>query len=514
MSNETEEKLILNFSLKNCKKRNYYNISILKFGNENDKFETDKILCIKEGETINFPDKMKCSFQFGKNQNLIINTIREPYLFGEQKEYERKTYLGNLIQSIGGIYERKLSEKEENSEIISIKIEKEKSQAEKIYLFDYFTLGMKLSCLSAFDFSKKDELIKKDFINNTLHILKALLETFLIYVNDDQILHPIIFGGKFDISKINIKEINKSNNINYIIEGYKKYLEQPGIIPTEKIVISSLIDEIINKIFKSYQSDIYNILFLFLSEDIDEKDQQKTIDNIIRSSYLPLSIIVIGIGNHNFSKMKELFLDNNYSSEGMPKNKENVIFFTLKNKLAIKITIDNCVEELRKQIIEFFQRVKDPNGEGINLKKSLDLFKSVVMEMKYLKKEPQKVKAEKNIINNKLPEGKNNEPTPGNDKYIIPEEKIHTNNPVSTNNKKNLTESLPAPPPSPASSYNIKDNNNNIEEVIKPDIKIPPTESTQSQSTKASDIKISNNFSLFNEKNMTSSIMINKYDNK
>ena len=85
---------------------------------------------------------------------------------------------------------------------------------------------------------------------------------------------------------------------------------------------------------------------------------------------------------------------------------------------------------------------------------------------------------------------------------------------MSTNNKKNLTESLPAPPPSPASSYNIKDNNNNIEEVIKPDIKIPPTESTQSQSTKASDIKISNNFSLFNEKNMTSSIMINKYDNK
>jgi len=507
MSNETEEKLILNFSLKNCKKSNYYYISILKFGNENDKFETDKIACIEEGETINFPDKMKCSFKFGKNQNLKINTIQELYLFGDKKEYERKTYLGNLIQSKGGIYERRISEEDKNSEIISIKIEKEKSESEKIYLFDSLTLGMKLSCLCAFDFSRKDGPTIKDFTNNTLHILKALIQAVLIYVKDDQILHPIIFGGKFDISKDNIKKINKSNNINNIIEGYKQYLEQPGIIPAEKIVISSLIDEIINKIFKSYQSDIYNILFLFLSGDIDEKDQQKTIDYIIRSSYLPLSIIVIGVGNYDFSKMKELFLDNNFSSEGMPKNKENVIFLTLKNTLAIDITIDNCLEDLRKQIIEFFQRVKDPDGDIINLKKSFNLFQSVVVERNYLKKEVEIDKAKINIINNKLPEGKNNDPTPGNDKYIIPEDKTYTNTPVNPNHKKKLGESsLPAPPPSPANSYNLKDNNNNIEEVIKPDIKNPPTESIQSDSTKDSNIKESTTFSIFHKSNIFPSV--------
>ena len=498
MSNETEEKLILNFSLKNCKKANYYNINILLFGNENYNFETEKIVCVKEGEIINFPNKMKCSFQFGKNQNLIINTVREPYLFGDKEEFERKTFLANLIQSKNGIYEREISNEKGNSEIISIKIEKEKSQEEKMYLFDYLILGMKLSCLFAFDFSKKDEFRKKDITTNTLHTIKGLIETILIYVKDDQIFHPIIFGGKFDKSKSNINEIKKSNNINDIIEGYKTFLEQPGIISAEKIAISSLIDEIINKIYKSYQSDIYNILILFLSGDIDGKDQKKTIDNIIKSSYLPLSIIVIGIGNHDFSKMKELFLNNVISSEGMPKNKENVIFLTLKNKLAINIIIDNCLEELRKQIIEFFKRVKDPDGYRLNIKSNIDLFKSVVVERNFQKKEHQKVNDENN---KKILEGKNINQTPGGDKYIIPNEKTYINKPGNP-----IDESLPAPPPSPGNSYNIKDNYNNIEEDKKIDEKNHPTESTQSQSTKASNMKESTNFSIFYKSNYFPSI--------
>ena len=116
-----------------------------------------------------------------------------------------------------------------------------------------------------------------------------------------------------------------NNSVDELIKNYKNFLEHPKIIPDEKIIFSPLIKKIIDDVNKTYQSNIYNVLFVLLSGNIDKKDYKEIINSMILSSYLPLSIIVIGIGNHDFSKYKELFnLDNKYSSENMPKNKDKL----------------------------------------------------------------------------------------------------------------------------------------------------------------------------------------------
>ena len=89
-----------------------------------------------------------------------------------------------------------------------------------------------------------------------------------------------------------------------------------NIIPEKKIRVSPLIKKTINAIYKLFEPKVYNVSFILLSDDIDEKDKKDSIDNIITSSYLPLSIIAIGLGNDDYSISKEIFENKNkYSSQ-------------------------------------------------------------------------------------------------------------------------------------------------------------------------------------------------------
>ena len=56
------------------------------------------------------------------------------------------------------------------------------------------------------------------------------------------------------------------------------------------------------------QKNHYKILTIFTDGEI--MDRKMTINSIVEASYLPISIIIIGIGNANFSTMNELDSDN------------------------------------------------------------------------------------------------------------------------------------------------------------------------------------------------------------
>ena len=160
-------------------------------------------------------------------------------------------------------------------------------------------------------------------------------------------------------------------NIDELIKDYKNFLEHSNIIPEGKIILSPLIKQTIDDIYNSYKSSIYNVLFLLLTGDIDKNDIKSTVNSLILSSHLPLSIIVIGVGNHNFSQAKELFnLDNKYSSEGMPKNRDNIIFKMVKNRSETISALEYCLKELRKQMIEFYQIIKYKEEDEVDVKGS------------------------------------------------------------------------------------------------------------------------------------------------
>ena len=436
MSNETEEKIILNFSLENCIKDHYYTISIIFQEKENEKrkFETERLLCLTGGETLLFNEKTTCNYKFEKIQNLTINTLKESiYDKKEIKDHERKTVLSSLITSKEGIYKRPISQAY-NSENIIIKLEKEKNIEQKKYLFDFLKLGVKLSNQIAFDFSKKEKTLENGIKKIERNILEKIFSTMKVYTKDN-IFQLLSFGCKNDI-------------------------------------MDKLLKKTINNIYYSYESYIYNVMFIFLTGDIDKNDHKEIINNIIASSYLPLSIIIIGVGNHDFSKISGLFLDNKYSSEGIPKNKENVIFATIKNKYDSELIAETCLMKLRKQIIEFFQLVKSPE----NLKESINkISQSIVIVKNCINEEMDKQKdfEENNIINNQ---------TPG-DVYIIKNEDDKNddkNNKKEDVPKKDDNKDEPAAPPTPTNSLNENDKKNPHS-----------SEASQINSTQASDIKIS-----------------------
>lgn len=479
LSDETEEKLILYFSLKSCSKGFYYYISV----NGDQNFETEKILCKKNGEKIIFKERMKFSFYFEKNQNVTITTHKKSENGDEfYIDFERKTKITSLVQSYMGKYERKISNKEDNSEVISIQIDKDKSQEEKI-LFDYLKLGLKFSFNFAFDFRKKDKNKKNDFINYSIEILRKLFDVFSPYFNDENFFHPKLIGGSInDSNNYNIDKKSFSDNEG-LIKQYKNFLEDKNIISQDNLILSPLLKNLINNIYTSYKSNVYYILFIFISGDIDEKDQKETINKIIQSSYLPLNIIVIGIGDHDFSAMNELFLDSGKSTEGMPKNKENVIFFSIKNKITIDLNLNGCLTELKKQIIDFFNLVKEPQEKELNIRKSFNIFMSVLNENNRNIIEENKIK---NVIKQDV---KINDSTEGN---------IINNN--ITNIIESIKQSLPPAPPSNVTSYNSNNynNSNNVEikgenkkENEKNENKYTPNGSNPLNSTNAS-------YSIFN----------------
>ncbi len=67
---------------------------------------------------------------------------------------------------------------------------------------------------------------------------------------------------------------------------------------------------------KQAGSNLYQTLLILTDGEIHDMDQ--TIDHIIKAASLPLSIIIVGVGNANFDNMNRLDGDNGlYSSNGV-----------------------------------------------------------------------------------------------------------------------------------------------------------------------------------------------------
>ena len=116
-----------------------------------------------------------------------------------------------------------------------------------------------------------------------------------------------------------------------------------------------------NKDFKRYH--ILMILTDGIIEDIDE-----TINALVEASFLPISVIIIGIGNADFSNMNILDADEEplYDDKNRKASRDLVQFVPFKDfkdnphKLA-----EEVLEEIPRQIVEYYQHQNIPPGEPI-----------------------------------------------------------------------------------------------------------------------------------------------------
>ena len=100
----------------------------------------------------------------------------------------------------------------------------------------------------------------------------------------------------------------------------------------------------------------YNILMILTDGIIG--DMQDTINALVEASFLPISVIIIGIGNGNFDKMDILDADDNplYDSNKRKADRDLVQFvpFNKFNNDPVKLA-EEVLEEVPRQVVEYYK---------------------------------------------------------------------------------------------------------------------------------------------------------------
>jgi hypothetical protein len=118
---------------------------------------------------------------------------------------------------------------------------------------------------------------------------------------------------------------------------------------------------------KQNGSTTYQTLLILTDGAIHDMDQ--TIDRIIQGSQLPLSIIIVGVGNADFSSMNRLDGDNGlYNSNGTRCPRDIVQFVPFRDvKMNGDLLAKELLAELPEQVVQYMTMIGKPPGQYIPL---------------------------------------------------------------------------------------------------------------------------------------------------
>ena len=227
-------------------------------------------------------------------------------------------------------------------------------------LIDYINAGVKIGLSIGIDFSGSLHSIK----NGPNDYEKAIISCgyTLAYYDYDQLFPVYGFGAKIkgqnDVStcfNLNFKNNPDIYSIGNIIKTYHEIIEQDKLDFSGPTNFVPLLENVISRINKNNLFE-YHILMILTDGVID--DLQDTIDLLVEASYLPLSIIIIGIGKENFSDMEKLDGDEIplKARSGKMRARDLVQFVPFSkfendpNKLSMEV-----LAEIPRQIIEYYQ---------------------------------------------------------------------------------------------------------------------------------------------------------------
>ena len=237
-------------------------------------------------------------------------------------------------------------------------------------LIDYINAGVKIDLSIGIDFSGSNGY----FYDGALHSInngpndyeKAIMSCgyTLAYYDYDQLFPVFGFGAKIKDSlngevsncfNLNFKNDPNIYTIGNIIKTYHEIIEQDKLDFTGPTNFSPLIKKVISRINQNNLFE-YHILMILTDGVID--DLQDTIDLLVEASYLPLSVIIIGIGNKDFSNMEKLDGDENpiMARSGKFRARDIVQFVPFSKfvnepkKLSMEV-----LAEIPRQMIEYYQ---------------------------------------------------------------------------------------------------------------------------------------------------------------
>ena len=260
----------------------------------------------------------------------------------------------------------------------------------KNYSFiDYLRGGMQINLWVAIDFTGSNGI---PTLQNSLHYLGPNPNQYetairacgdiVAYYDYDQKFPCFGFGGKFyGADQVDHCFPLNGNMEDPEIEGIDGILETyRNVLKNTQLYGPTYFHYFINKLNETIKPDIaredyshYHVLMILTDGIIEDMDE--TIDALVEASYLPVSVIIIGIGNADFSNMDVLDADDEplFDRNGRKADRDLVQFVPYKDfqnngqKLA-----EQVLEEVPRQIVEFYQHKKiAPSEPIVNLQSSI-----------------------------------------------------------------------------------------------------------------------------------------------
>lgn len=253
---------------------------------------------------------------------------------------------------------------------MSLLLKKEKR--EKKTFMQYLKLNLQLNLEIAIDFTGSNGAITS---SNSLHYLGTKQNLYelairecgdIIAAYDSDKIFPVYgFGAAIGTSKVShCFPLNLTNDpnipgIDLVLSTYRKVVPQLKFSgPTNFTPFFKAISEQIKKTMNFGFN--YNILLILTDGVITDLDD--TVDAIVEASYLPISIIIVGIGNSDFTNMNLLDGDKKAlksKKTGKTANRDIVQFVPFREclnnpqLLAMKV-----LEELPTQVENYFNALK------------------------------------------------------------------------------------------------------------------------------------------------------------
>ena len=95
---------------------------------------------------------------------------------------------------------------------------------------------------------------------------------------------------------------------------------------------------------------------LLILTDGEIHDMNETKNVIVENSFLPISVVIVGIGNADFSKMCELDGDNGLYASNGKKSPRDIVQFVPFNKYQgnADLLTKELLKEIPNQVVQYF----------------------------------------------------------------------------------------------------------------------------------------------------------------
>ena len=198
---------------------------------------------------------------------------------------------------------------------------------------------------------------------------KAILSVgeILEKYNHNQLIPCYGFGAKYPGDSMARHLIPLTQNISQpcfksfpdLFKGYKDIIN--NILFSGPTYFAPILTEVITYARENYKINPFNYSIFLLLTDGEIQDMDETINCIVEGSYLPLSIIIVGIGNEDFSNMDKLDGDEVglVDSNGRPWMRDIVQFVPFNQYKGDAILLrEKVLEEIPDQVTSFYKFLK------------------------------------------------------------------------------------------------------------------------------------------------------------